>query len=75
MVDGKISEIWEEADLLGLMQQLGATVIRERSRFFWPLFKLMTHYLRVARRNEVARHRRCPDGFEDGDQATQIDTS
>ena len=26
MVDGKISEIWEEADLLGLMQQLGATV-------------------------------------------------
>ena len=23
MVDGKISEIWEEADLLGLMQQLG----------------------------------------------------
>lgn len=25
MVDGKISEIWEEADLLGLMQQLGAT--------------------------------------------------
>jgi predicted ester cyclase len=26
MVDGKIAEIWEEADLLGLMQQLGATV-------------------------------------------------
>ena len=26
MADGKISEIWEEADLLGLMQQLGATV-------------------------------------------------
>jgi len=26
MVDAKISEIWEEADLLGLMQQLGATV-------------------------------------------------
>jgi predicted ester cyclase len=26
MVDGKISEIWEEADVLGLMQQLGATV-------------------------------------------------
>ena len=25
MVDGKISEIWEEADLFGLMQQLGAT--------------------------------------------------
>ena len=28
MVDGKISEIWDEADLLGLMQQLGATVTR-----------------------------------------------
>ena len=26
MDDGKIAEIWEEADLLGLMQQLGATV-------------------------------------------------
>ena len=26
MVDGTISEIWEEADLFGLMQQLGATV-------------------------------------------------
>ena len=26
MADGKISEIWEEADLLGLMQQLGGTV-------------------------------------------------
>ena len=26
MADGKISEVWEEADLLGLMQQLGATV-------------------------------------------------
>jgi predicted ester cyclase len=26
VVDGKISEIWEEADLWGLMQQLGATV-------------------------------------------------
>jgi predicted ester cyclase len=26
MVDGKIAEIWEEADLFGLMQQLGATV-------------------------------------------------
>ena len=26
MANGKISEIWEEADLLGLMQQLGATV-------------------------------------------------
>ena len=26
MADGKISEIWEEADLFGLMQQLGATV-------------------------------------------------
>jgi len=25
MVDGKIAEIWEEADLLGLMQQIGAT--------------------------------------------------
>jgi len=25
MVDGKISNIWEEADLLALMQQLGAT--------------------------------------------------
>ena len=25
MVDGRISNIWEEADLLGLMQQLGAT--------------------------------------------------
>jgi predicted ester cyclase len=25
MVDGKIAEIWEEADLQGLMQQLGAT--------------------------------------------------
>ncbi len=24
MADGKISEVWEEADLLGLMQQLGA---------------------------------------------------
>jgi len=24
MVDGKIAEIWEKADLLGLMQQLGA---------------------------------------------------
>ena len=24
MVDGKIAEIWEEADLFGLMQQLGA---------------------------------------------------
>ena len=26
MANGKISEIWEEADLLGLMQQLGASV-------------------------------------------------
>jgi len=26
MVAGKISEVWEEADVLGLMQQLGATV-------------------------------------------------
>ena len=26
MAGGKISEVWEEADLLGLMQQLGATV-------------------------------------------------
>jgi hypothetical protein len=26
MADCKISEVWEEADLLGLMQQLGATV-------------------------------------------------
>jgi predicted ester cyclase len=26
MADGKIAEVWEEADLLGLMQQLGATV-------------------------------------------------
>jgi predicted ester cyclase len=26
IVDGRISEIWEEADLLGLMQQLGATM-------------------------------------------------
>jgi predicted ester cyclase len=26
MVAGKISEVWEEADILGLMQQLGATV-------------------------------------------------
>jgi len=26
MADGKISEVWEEADLLGLMQQLGATI-------------------------------------------------
>ena len=26
LVDGQISEIWEEADLLGLMQQLGAPV-------------------------------------------------
>ena len=24
MVDGKIAEIWEEADIMGLMQQLGA---------------------------------------------------
>ena len=28
MVDGKIAEIWEEADLFGLMQQLGATFTR-----------------------------------------------
>jgi hypothetical protein len=28
MVDGKISEIWEEADLFGLMQQLGVTFTR-----------------------------------------------
>ena len=34
MVDGKISEIWEEADLLGLMQQLGATVTRKHDS--WP---------------------------------------
>ena len=26
IADGKIAEVWEEADLLGLMQQLGATV-------------------------------------------------
>src|SRR5688500_8008497 len=26
MANGKIAEVWEEADLLGLMQQLGATV-------------------------------------------------
>jgi predicted ester cyclase len=26
MADGKISEVWEEADLLGLMQQLGVAV-------------------------------------------------
>jgi len=26
MADGRIAEIWEEADLWGLMQQLGATV-------------------------------------------------
>ena len=25
LVDGKIAEVWEEADVLGLMQQLGAT--------------------------------------------------
>lgn len=25
IADGKIAEVWEEADLLGLMQQLGAT--------------------------------------------------
>ena len=28
MVDGKVAEIWEEADLFGLMQQLGATFTR-----------------------------------------------
>jgi predicted ester cyclase/ketosteroid isomerase-like protein len=29
MVDAKIAEIWEDADLFGLMQQLGATVTSE----------------------------------------------
>jgi len=26
MVDGKIAEVWEEADLFGLLQQLGASI-------------------------------------------------